>query len=126
MPKLYRVRPEQEGQAQGGQSDRHISDDHGPAAVPAVHVGTGKRAEDNVRHQANHRGDGEHGGRAGLLGHPPDQCELGDLAAEEGKGLPGPDGEKGLFPVWSDKSVSHIDHLGLSSVRIRAESNAQL
>ena len=73
---------------------------------PAVGKGPGEQGEHPLGHHGRHGGHGEHGGRAGEIGQIPDQGVLRDRAAEDGQGLPRPEEDEFLLPMW--------DHLVLS------------
>ena len=98
VPDFRHIQCKQDCQDQGEQGNQAVCHDHHQAPVPAVHQGAGHRAEEYLGNQPDQGGSRQNGGRAGGLGQPPDQGKGDQLAAQQGKGLPAPDGEKAQAP----------------------------
>src|SRR5690606_4363190 len=90
VPDLDDAAGEEVGQEQGGGGHHGIGPQHHQAAVPAVYQHAGHGAEQHIGQQGGQGGSGEHGGRAGGDGEPPDQGKLHQRAAEERQRLARP------------------------------------
>jgi len=93
------------------QGDAGVGDHHDAAAVAAVYEGARQGAEENAGQQGHQGGGGQHHRRAGFAGQVPHQRKLHQLAAKNGKGLAGPDGEETALPVLLLDRICLLSHL---------------
>ncbi len=94
------TRQEQQGQQTRRGSDRGVSDEHDPPAVPAIHEGTDEWSQHDLRQDSDQRRSGQDRGGTCPRGQPPDQGELHRLTSQQRQGLASPDHEK-----WAETSV---------------------
>jgi len=90
VPHLHHTQPEQDHQDGRGPGHSAVGQNHRPAPAPTIDQRADEGAENRLWHDADDRGDGQHGGRAGLLRQPPDERELHQLAAQQRKHLTNP------------------------------------